>query len=135
MRRIVASLSCCRSPPAGTSSTRARSNPQTPADRQARTAFSGTVSLEAVGGVVPSLAGVQVSVAGHGYAATTDADGRYVLRASPPGTYTVQAVLGNYETASVTGVTATLDTGGGTVAVPDARDAARARRPRGHGRI
>ena len=117
MRRIllplVIWLAACGEPPHDSPY-----DPQTPADRQAHTSFSGTVSLEPVGGVSPSLAGIQVSVAGRGYAATTDGTGAYVIEGVPPGTYTVQAVLAGYQTAAVAGVTATLDTGGATVAVP-----------------
>lgn len=93
-------------------------DPRSPAQTQARTSFSGTVSLEAVAGVTPPLAGIQVSVAGTSYGAATDDQGRFVISGVPAGSYTIQAVLDGYQTASLTGVTATLDTGGQTVPVP-----------------
>lgn len=93
-------------------------DPATPPDRQARTAFSGRVALEPVGGVTPGLAGVQVSLAGTGFAAVTDAAGAYVITGVPPGTYTLQAIADDYETGHLAGVTATLDTGGTTLSLP-----------------
>lgn len=93
-------------------------DPRAAPDTQAKTSFAGTVSVEAVGGVAPSLAGIPVSLAGQSYSAVTDAAGHYVISGVPAGTYTIQAVLADYDTAAITGVTATLDTGGRTVPVP-----------------
>lgn len=118
MRRIVSALSVTVLVACGDLPHDNPYDPQAPRDQQARTAFAGTVSLEAVNGVTPSLAGVQVSVAGTGYTATTDAAGAFTIAGVPAGTYTVQAILADYETASVGGVAATLDTGGTTVQVP-----------------
>lgn len=118
MRRIASVLSVMVLVACGDLPHESPYDPQAPRDQQARTALAGTVSLEAVNGVTPSLAGVQVSVAGTGYSATTDAGGAFVIAGVPAGTYTVQAILADYEPASVSGITATLDTGGATVQVP-----------------
>lgn len=93
-------------------------DPATPPDQQARTTFSGTIALEPVGGVTPSRAGVQVSLAGTGHDAVTDAAGAYAITGVPPGTYTLQAVAPDYQVGAIPGVTATLDTGGTTIPLP-----------------
>jgi hypothetical protein len=119
MRRLVPALALGALAACGGLDHQNPYDPQTPAAGQARTSFAGKVTAEAVGGVSPSLAGITVSVAGQSYAAVTDAAGSYVISGVPAGTYTLQAVRADYETASVSGVTATLDTGGRTVAIPD----------------
>src|SRR5512145_1198626 len=119
MRRVSIVLTVMLSAACGDLAHESPFDPQTPPDKQARTSFAGTVSLESVGGVVtPGLSGIQVSLAGTGYSAATDVSGRYVIGGVPAGAYTVQAVLPNYETTSVSGMTATLDTGGTVVGVP-----------------
>ncbi len=93
-------------------------DPQTPPADQARTTFTGTVALEPVGGVAPGFDQVQVSLAGESFAASVGTDGVYTLRDVPVGTYDVQATAPDYEPAMVA-MTATLDTGGKAVRVPD----------------
>src|SRR5512145_1908201 len=119
MRRVSIVLTVMLSAACGELAHESPFDPQTPPDKQARTSFAGTVSLETVGGVVtPGLSGIQVSLAGTGHSATTDAAGRYLIADVPAGAYTLQAVLTNYETTSASGLIATLDTGGTVVEVP-----------------
>ena len=118
MRRISIALSVAVLAACGNPQHENPFDPLTPAGQQARTSLAGAVTLEPVGGVTPSLAGIQVSVAGRSFSSVTDASGQYVIDSVPPGTYTVQAVLTDYDTASITGVTTSLDTGGTSVTVP-----------------
>lgn len=118
MRRISIALTVMSLAACGDLQHESPFDPETPPDQQARTSFSGTVALEPVGGAIPPLNTVAVSVAGQSYSAATDDTGHYTITGVPPGTYTLQAVLDGYETTAVSGITATLDTGGTTVTVP-----------------
>lgn len=96
-------------------------DPATPVALQARATLAGTVSLEPPGVAAPALGGVTVSVAGLP-SVTTDDSGAWRLEGVPAGTYTVRVSNGaTWETASVTGVSVTLDDGGKTVTVPEIR--------------
>lgn len=118
MRRLSVALSVISLAACGDLQHENPFDPATPPADQSRTSFSGTVALEPVAGVTPPLAGLQVSLAGTGFAATTGPGGEYTLHGVPPGAYTVQAIVEDYETAAVAGVTATLDTGGTTIPLP-----------------
>jgi TonB dependent receptor/Carboxypeptidase regulatory-like domain/TonB-dependent Receptor Plug Domain len=68
--------------------------------------ISGTVTDSRSG---QPIEGVQVRVAGTGYGAMTQANGRYFIISVPPGTYTVQARRIGYQSTDVTNVNVSID--------------------------
>ena len=93
-------------------------DPSTPLAQQARATLAGQVTLEATGGVTPSLAGVQVAIPGTGLQAITDSAGHFEISQVPRGTWTLQATRQGFVDALVTGITVTLDDGNTTLVVP-----------------
>jgi len=93
-------------------------DPNTPPALRAKATLAGAVTLEALDASEPDLSGVLVSVPGTSLTASTDAAGHFTLTGVEPGSWTVQATKAGYKSATVTGVTVTLDDGNSTVAVP-----------------
>lgn len=93
-------------------------DPQAPADTQGRVTLVGTVTLEPPGGTPPSLSAVHVSVAGHSWAADTDADGHYEISGVPVGTWVVQFTRAGWDDQVVSGIGVTLDQAGEHIPLP-----------------
>ncbi len=95
-------------------------DPETPVADQAKARLAGTVTLEALGGGAPALAGVDVSVTGARATRTavTDSTGAWTASEVPAGVYVVRASRSGYREESILGVTVLLDDGGTTVVVP-----------------
>jgi len=96
-------------------------DPQTPTDNQAHATLVGQVSLEPAGATAPSTSAIHVSVAGHSWAADTDADGRYAISGVPVGIWTVQFTRSGWDDDAIAGISVTLDDGGKELELPTMR--------------
>jgi hypothetical protein len=93
-------------------------DPQAPVGTQGRATLVGDVSLEPPGATSPSLSSVHVSVAGHSWAADTDADGHYEISSVPVGTWVIQFTRPGWDDQVVSGISVTLDDAGNRIPLP-----------------